>query len=240
MFNFKKIFGLIILFLTFFNIDSYSEVIEEIVVKGNERISKETIMIFGDVAVGKNYEISDVNSLIKKLYDTTFFSNISVELKNNKLSIVVEENPLINSIIFDGEKAKKYTEKIRELLILKDKNSFIENNIKRDINQIKLFYRTLGYYFVKIDTQIEKLEKNRVNIVFAMTGTLAVYCSGYLLAFLRIEEQLNHLFYWPLRVILVFFCYQCLLIVVSIPFGQFKYFWFIQKKFLRRFGFKFN
>ena len=79
-----------------------------------------------------------------------------------------------------------------------------------------------------------------VNIVFAMTGTLAVYCSGYLLAFLRIEEQLNYLFYWPLRVVLVFFCYQCLLIVVSIPFGQFKYFWFIQKKFLRRFGFKFN
>ena len=53
-------------------------------------------------------------------------------------------------------------------MILKEKSSYIENSIKRDINQIKVFYRTLGYYFVKIDTQIEKLEKNRVNIVFSI------------------------------------------------------------------------
>ena len=38
-------------------------------------------MVFGDIAIGKDYEKSDVNSLIKKLYNTTFFSNISVDLK---------------------------------------------------------------------------------------------------------------------------------------------------------------
>ena len=38
--------------------------------------------------------------LIKKLYETTFFSDISIiELKDNKLIITVEENPIINSII---------------------------------------------------------------------------------------------------------------------------------------------
>ena len=37
-------------------------------------------MIFGDIEIGKNYEASDVNLLIKKLYETTFFSNISVEI----------------------------------------------------------------------------------------------------------------------------------------------------------------
>ena len=78
-------------------------------------------MIFGDISIGKNYETSDVNLLIKKLYESNFFSNISVKLKNNKLSIVVKENPIIDSIIFDGEKAKKYKEKIRELLLLKRK-----------------------------------------------------------------------------------------------------------------------
>ena len=92
----------------------------------------------------------------------------SVKLENNQLSIVVEENPIIDSIIFNGEKAKKYKEKIRELMILKEKSSYIENSIKRDINQIKVFYRTLGFYFVKIDTKIEKLKKNRVNIVFSI------------------------------------------------------------------------
>ena len=129
MSNFKKIFVSIVLFITFLNVNSYSEVVEKIEIKGNERISNETIIIFGDVAIGKNYEKSDVNSLIKKLYETTFFSNISVELENNKLSIVVKENPIINTITFDGEKAKKYKKRIRELLLLQEKGAYIESNI---------------------------------------------------------------------------------------------------------------
>ena len=103
----KKIFIFITLFLFFFNTNSYSEVINKIDVIGNERISLETIVVFGDISIGKDYDTSDVNLLIKKLYETTFFSNISIEIKNNKLIIVVKENPIINSIIFNGEKAKK-------------------------------------------------------------------------------------------------------------------------------------
>ena len=168
MANFKKIFVAILLFFIFFNVNSYSEVVNKVNVKGNDRISLETIIIFGDVAIGKNYETSDVNLLIKKLYESNFFSNISVKLENNILSIVVKENPIINSIIFDGEKAKKYKEKIRELLILREKSSYTANSIKHDINQIKVFYRTLGFYFVKIDAEIEKLEKNRVDVIFSI------------------------------------------------------------------------
>ena len=96
MANFKKIFVAILLFFIFFNVNSYSEVVNKVNVKGNVRISLETIMIFGDVSIGKNYERSDINLLIKKLYESNFFSNISVKLKNNKLRIVVEENPLID------------------------------------------------------------------------------------------------------------------------------------------------
>ena len=40
---------------------------------GNERISTETIAIFGDVSYGKDYDASDVNLLIKKLYESKFF-----------------------------------------------------------------------------------------------------------------------------------------------------------------------
>ena len=65
MANFKKIFVAILLFFIFFNVNSYSEVVNKVNVKGNDRISLETIMIFGDVALGKNYETSEVNLLIK-------------------------------------------------------------------------------------------------------------------------------------------------------------------------------
>jgi len=190
MLSFKKIFICFILFLTFFNANSYSEVVKKVEIIGNERISAETILIFGDVAIGKNYEASDVNFLIKKLYDTTFFSNISVEIKNNKLSIIVEENPIINSIIFSGEKANKFQKKIKELLSLREKGSFIDNNIKSDINLIKEFYKSLGFYFVKIDAEVEKLEKNRVNLVYSIDkGEKAKITKIYFLGDKKVREK---------------------------------------------------
>ena len=80
--NFKKIFfGFLLLLLTF-SIKSYAEIVNKIEIEGNERISAETIVIFGDIIIGKNYESSDINLLIKKLYQTNFFANISVKLEN--------------------------------------------------------------------------------------------------------------------------------------------------------------
>ena len=190
MINLKKIFISIILFFIFLSAHSHAEVVKKIEIKGNERISAETITIFGDISVGKNYEISDINSLIKKLYDTTFFSNISVVVKNNILSVTVKENPIINSITFEGEKAKKYKEKIRELLLLRENGSFVENNIKSDINLIKDFYRSIGFYFVKIDVEIAKLEKNRINISYLIDkGEKAKITKIYFLGDKKIREK---------------------------------------------------
>ena len=64
MANFKKIFVAILLFFIFFSVKSYSEVVNKVEVKGNDRISLETIMVFGDVSIGTNYERSDINLLI--------------------------------------------------------------------------------------------------------------------------------------------------------------------------------
>ena len=166
MANIKKSLFSIILFFVFFSVNAYSEIVNKVEVKGNQRISLETIVVFGDIVVGNNYERSDVNLLIKKLYDSNFFSNISVKLEYNLLTITVKENPLINSIVLEGEKADKFKEKLIELLTLREKGSFVENSVKQDVNIIKMFYRSLGYYFVKIDSEIEKLDKNRVNLLY--------------------------------------------------------------------------
>ena len=168
MANYKKILVGFILFILAFSVKSYSEVVNKVEVKGNQRITLETIIIFGDIKTGENYDESDISLLIKKLYETNFFSNISAELINNQLIINVEENPIINSIVFKGEKANKYTEEINRIITLKEKTSFLRNIVKSDINKIREFYRYLGFYFVKIDLEIEKLNKNRVNMTYSI------------------------------------------------------------------------
>ena len=186
---FKK-FLLINLLLFAFLSKAYAEVVNKIEVEGNDRITIETIAIFGDVSIGKNYETSDVKLLIKKLYETNFFSNISVELVDGVLKIIVKENPIIREIIFKGEKAIKYQDQIKELITLKEKTPFMKNFVKSDINLIKEIYRSLGYYFIKIDLDIEEIEKNRVNLVYTLDkGDKAKISKIYFLGEKKIREK---------------------------------------------------
>ena len=157
MAGYKKIISFVFCFFILFTSSLKAEVVNKIIAEGNDRISLETIIVFGDISIGKDYGVSDVKELIKKLYDTSFFAEISVTIKDNVLNILVKENPIIKSVIYDGEKAKKYIEKIEDLLVLKENSPFVENNIKKDINLLKEFYRSLGFYFVKIDAEVINL-----------------------------------------------------------------------------------
>ena len=94
---FRKIYFFVFLFSIFFTINSYSEVVNKVEVQGNQRISLETIIIFGDIIQGKNYEREDISLLIKKLYETSFFSNNLVlffikEVKTNPEIRVININ----------------------------------------------------------------------------------------------------------------------------------------------------
>ena len=153
----NKLIRLIAVFFVFFGLgvsNLYSEIVNKVQIEGNERVTKETIVIFGDIKIGSNYESNDINLLIKKLYETKFFSNVSVELSNNNLKIIVEENPIINAIEFKGEKSDKYKEAILELISLREKTSFLKSYIQSDIDLISNFYRTLGFYFIKIEVDV--------------------------------------------------------------------------------------
>ena len=63
----RKIFFAISLLLLLFSTKSYSEILDKVKVEGNDRISLETIVVFGDITIGQNYESDDINLLIKKL-----------------------------------------------------------------------------------------------------------------------------------------------------------------------------
>ena len=69
-------------------------------------------------------------------------------------------------------------------------------------------------------------------IVFGITGSLSVVLGKYVLINIFGESFLNNDYYWLLRLILIFPIYQVLIIIVGALFGQFRYFWEIEKKIL--------
>jgi len=85
----------------------------------------------------------------------------------------------------------------------------------------------------KVDSNYQLLI---VNIVFAITGSLALYFAGIFLDLINISlNNTNTFVYWTLRIILILPVYQVLLLLVGGIFGEFKYFWAMEKKIISRF-----
>ena len=72
---FKKIIKLNLLLL-FFGTFSIAEIISNIDVNGNKRLSNESIIVFTKVELNNDYSTNELNIIIKDLYETNFFKKI--------------------------------------------------------------------------------------------------------------------------------------------------------------------
>ena len=104
---FKKIFFLFFLFFLYFPNSSNSEIIKNIKVEGNVRISSETINVFSQVSINDNLDSSEINDVLKKIYSTGYFENVNVEFNEGILFIKVIENPLFKILYMRVLKLKK-------------------------------------------------------------------------------------------------------------------------------------
>ena len=148
----------------------HAEILKQIKISGNKRIANETIFVYGEIKKGKNYSQEEIDNVIKKLYDTKFFSKISANFSNGILNLIVTENPIINSIVIEGEPTEKYKDVIFDLLSLKEKSSYIKSDVKNDVEIMKSFYRSLGYYSPKVEARIQEIKEgeNLLNLIFAV------------------------------------------------------------------------
>ena len=158
----SKIFT--ILFFFYFNSYAYSGTIGKIIIEGNDRISDETISMFADVKLNDNIDNEKLNSILKNLYDSNFFDNVSVSLDKNDLIIKVIESPIIEQITFTGVKSKTLKKELFKILKLKSRSSFNETMLSDDRSAIIAYLKNIGYYFAKVETFVEKSENKLVNI----------------------------------------------------------------------------
>ena len=144
----------------------FSEIVKKVEISGNQRISKDTILVLGKIKIGQDFDNNKMNEALKKLYKTNFFNNIKMDLSDGFLSIVVNENPIIEDIEFIGMKNKEFLKKLSEDVVLKNRMSFTEDQLQKDIILIKNILKTNGFYFADIDSSLTKNnELNSVRIV---------------------------------------------------------------------------
>ena len=165
---FKRHFKLLLIsFLFYLSLTPlFAEVVEKIEIQGNERISKETILLFSKTKIKDDLNSNHINEILKSLYDTNFFLDVSVEFKSKILTILVDENPIIENITYNGIKSKTLKEKITKDLKLLSRSSYNEILLNEDKKRIKLSLKDSGYYFSNIDIEVAELGDKKVNIIF--------------------------------------------------------------------------
>ena len=159
-----------IVFINFFLINStLSETIKDININGNKRISNQTVVVLGDINLNTNYDLEKLNLLTKELYKTNFFKDVNVSVKNNILIVDLIENPIIEDIQINGIKKKQVTDTLLEKIFLKNRKSFSEFYLDRDINLIKNILKSNGYYFVDVSASIETNDAlNSVRVILTV------------------------------------------------------------------------
>mgnify|MGYP007000273051 len=69
---------------------------------------------------------NDLNRIVKDLYETNFFSDVNAKLVGKNLLISVKENKIIQSVIINGIKAKKFKNAILDAIKLREKSPYVE------------------------------------------------------------------------------------------------------------------
>jgi len=164
--NLSKLFiQILIIFIFNFKI-LYADTIKEIEIFGNDRISIETIKLFSNVSLNEEVKKNKINEILKNLFETGFFNDVTVKFEENILTINVVENPIIENIIFKGIKANKIEEALKENSLVKSRYSYNKIIIKREKLRLEEILKELGYYRAKVDILVVEEKNNLVDLVF--------------------------------------------------------------------------
>ena len=169
MFNPIYRFRLIILSLFIFILlmnNLKAEIVNQIIVEGNNRVSPDTVIMFSGVSLNDDLSEDNLNQVLKQLYGSNFFESVSVKIENNILKINVKEYPIIQNVIYEGIKSSEILEDVKSEVNLKSRSSFNEILLIKDKESISTKLKTRGYYFADIDTSVEELSDNKINLIF--------------------------------------------------------------------------
>ena len=157
-----KKFLISIIILSFTSLKA--EIVKEVVIEGNKRVSDETIKVYGEIEINKDFSENDINNVLNNLYSTNFFEDVKINLNNNKLIISLKEYPVINQLILVGEKKKGNVEQIKKLIQLKEKIIYQIISSERYRYNKKL-YSSLGYNFAEINAKIKEIDSDNLDLV---------------------------------------------------------------------------
>ena len=173
---FKKV-RLVILIFGFTASIAQAEIfkVSEITINGLERIDEGTVLNYLPISTGDNFDTTKSAHVLHELHKTGFFSKVELKKENDKIVINITERPSITDVTFDGNEDvdDEQLKTALESMGIKSGRSYHRSLIETLEKNLQQVYFSHGKYGVKIKTEVEELDNNRVNINIKISEGLA-------------------------------------------------------------------
>ena len=147
-------------------------VIDDIVIRGNDRVEKGTVLNSVPVRSGERFiQSRDSARVLRALYETELFDDISLSRDESTLIVTVEERPTIASLEVKGNEAlppDQLNDSLREIGLATGRifRRSVLDNLETEVRQV---YFSRGQYGTNVVSSVEELDRNRVNILIDIT-----------------------------------------------------------------------
>lgn len=142
-----------------------SGVVRDIVVVGNERIEPATVASYLPIARGDTVDAAIVDTALKALFRTDLFADVNITLQGDTLVVRVVENPIINQVVFEDNRALN-DEKLRDEVTIHPRSIFTRAHVQADVQRIVELYRRSGRISASVNAEIVELPQKRVDLIF--------------------------------------------------------------------------
>lgn len=138
-------------------------------VTGAERIERETVIAYSGLRLGDEYSATTLDVALRALYDTQLFRDVVITgADTGNLVIAIQENPVINRIVLEGNKKLK-NDKIEPEIRLAPRQIFTRDAVRADVNRIIELYKREGRFAAVVEPKIVELDQNRVDLIFEIS-----------------------------------------------------------------------
>ena len=162
----SKFFQFLFFLLIFIHTGVFSKSLK---INGLQKLSLEDIDSLTSYNIFSNdYNEIKIDNLITELYNSDLIYNIKVSELNELFTITIQESLIIENIYINGN-IRIDDEILRNVLSSKTNNFLIKDNINNDVNIIRNFYSSQGFFDTTINVVTEKVNIDKVNLIFQIT-----------------------------------------------------------------------
>ena len=163
-----------------------ADIVDTIVIGGNDRVEEEAIRIRTSALPGTELNRDTVDADIRSIYDMGFFHNVEARFERedgrNVLTYWVSERPLIREVLFEGNK-KLDKEALEVALKIHPRTILNPVRIRRGIEDAKKAYEEKGYLDTDISYRAEQVGPGEAAVTFTIeeqkpTGIAQIHFEG--------------------------------------------------------------